>query len=75
MSEGEEATCFYVLRSGTVSLSRQVHGDQVEVTRTEQRGVYAGAMQAYLTWEIELANQIKRDDTVAFGVGEAAASH
>ena len=31
-------------------------------------------MQAYLTWEIELANQIKRDDTVAFGVGEASAS-
>jgi len=33
------------------------------------------AMNAYLTWEIELANQIKRDNTVAFGVGEAAASH
>ena len=32
------------------------------------------AMQAYLTWEIELANQIRRDDTVAFGVGEASAS-
>ena len=31
-------------------------------------------MQAYLTWEIELANQIRRDDTVAFGVGEASAS-
>ncbi len=31
------------------------------------------AMQAYLTWEIELANQIRRDDTVAFGVGEASA--
>jgi rhodanese-related sulfurtransferase len=30
------------------------------------------AMQAYLTWEIELANQIRRDDTVAFGVGEAS---
>ena len=29
------------------------------------------AMNAYLTWEIELANQIRRDDTVAFGVGEA----
>ena len=28
------------------------------------------AMQAYLTWEIELADQIRRDDTVAFGVGE-----
>ena len=33
------------------------------------------AMQAYLTWEIELANQIRRDDTVAFGVGEASATH
>jgi rhodanese-related sulfurtransferase len=33
------------------------------------------AMQAYLVWEIELANQIKRDDTVAFGVGEAFATH
>ena len=29
------------------------------------------AMNAYLTWEIELANQIKRDDTVVFGVGDA----
>lgn len=33
------------------------------------------AMNAYLTWEIELANQIRRDDTVVFGVGEASASH
>jgi len=33
------------------------------------------AMQAYLTWEIELVNQIRRDDTVAFGVGEASAAH
>jgi rhodanese-related sulfurtransferase len=33
------------------------------------------AMNAYLTWEIELANQIKRDDTVAFGVGEASGTH
>ena len=32
------------------------------------------AMNAYLTWEIELANQIRRDDTVAFGVGEASAA-
>jgi hypothetical protein len=32
-------------------------------------------MQAYLTWEIELANQIRRDDTVVFGVGEASATH
>jgi rhodanese-related sulfurtransferase len=33
------------------------------------------AMQAYLTWEIELANQIRRDDTVTFGVGDTAANH
>jgi hypothetical protein len=33
------------------------------------------AMNAYLTWEIELANQIKRDDTVVFGVGEASDAH
>ncbi len=33
------------------------------------------AMQAYLTWEIELANQIKRDDTVVFGVSQSALQH
>ncbi len=33
------------------------------------------AMNAYLTWEIELANQIKRDHTVSFGVDEATATH
>jgi signal transduction histidine kinase len=47
-SEGEPATCFYVLLHGTVSLGRRVHGDQVEVNRTDMRGVYAGATQAYL---------------------------
>ncbi|HZF93194.1 ATP-binding protein [Streptomyces sp.] len=47
-AEGEPATCFYVLIEGTVVLSRRVGGDDIEVTRTSQRGVYAGAMQAYL---------------------------
>ncbi|MGW3245350.1 ATP-binding protein [Streptomyces sp. NPDC001070] len=47
-SEGEPATCFYILLHGTVSLARRVHGDQVEVNRTDMRGVYAGATQAYL---------------------------
>ncbi|MFH9855340.1 ATP-binding protein [Streptomyces althioticus] len=47
-SEGDPATCFYVMVEGTVVLSRRVGGDDVEVTRTSQRGVYAGAMQAYL---------------------------
>jgi signal transduction histidine kinase len=46
--EGEPATCFYVLLSGTVSMCRRVHGDDVEVARTGQRGVYGGATQAYL---------------------------
>ncbi|MEU2426605.1 ATP-binding protein [Streptomyces sp. NPDC007851] len=47
-TEGEPATCFYVMIEGTVVLSRRVAGDDVEVTRTSQPGVYAGAMQAYL---------------------------
>jgi signal transduction histidine kinase len=47
-AEGEPATCFYVMIEGTVVLSRRVGGDDVEVTRTSQRGVYAGSMQAYL---------------------------
>ncbi|MFJ7060766.1 ATP-binding protein [Streptomyces griseobrunneus] len=47
-TEGDPATCFYVMIEGTVVLSRRVGGDDVEVTRTSQRGVYSGAMQAYL---------------------------
>jgi signal transduction histidine kinase len=47
-TEGDPATCFYVMIEGTVVLSRRVGGDDVEVARTSQRGVYAGAMQAYI---------------------------
>ncbi|MFH0521509.1 ATP-binding protein [Streptomyces sp. M41] len=47
-TEGEPATCFYVMIEGTVVLSRRVGGDDVEVNRTSQRGVYSGAWQAYL---------------------------
>jgi len=32
------------------------------------------AMNAYLAWEIELVNQIRRDDTIAFGVGQPEAT-
>jgi rhodanese-related sulfurtransferase len=32
------------------------------------------AMNAYLTWEIELVHQIERDATIAFGVGAVAAA-
>ncbi|MFJ4690665.1 ATP-binding protein [Streptomyces sp. NPDC088766] len=47
-TEGDPATCFYVMIEGTVVLYRRVGGDDVEVSRTSQRGVYGGAMQAYL---------------------------
>ncbi|MFF8731058.1 ATP-binding protein [Streptomyces sp. NPDC015171] len=47
-TEGDAATCFFVMIEGTVVLSRRVGGDDIEVTRTSQPGVYAGAMQAYL---------------------------
>ena len=46
--EGEAATCFYVMLSGSLILYRRVGEDDVETTRSDQRGVYSGAMQAYL---------------------------
>ncbi|HET6529043.1 MAG TPA: ATP-binding protein [Actinoplanes sp.] len=48
LREGEPAEKFFVLLSGTIALSRRVGQDEVETTRTEQRGVYMGATQAYL---------------------------
>jgi signal transduction histidine kinase len=47
-SEGEPARYLYVLLSGTVVLSRRVGADDVEVVRTSEPGVYAGAFFAYL---------------------------
>jgi signal transduction histidine kinase len=47
-AEGERATGFYVLLSGTLSLSRKVQQDDVETVRTDQRGAYMGATRAYL---------------------------
>ncbi len=47
-TEGEPATCFFTLLSGTLSLLRRVGEDDIETVRTEQRGVYMGATQAYL---------------------------
>ncbi|MPQ97008.1 histidine kinase [Modestobacter sp. I12A-02628] len=46
--EGEPATCLYVLVEGEIALSRRVGSEDVEVTRTAQRGVYGGAFTAYL---------------------------
>jgi signal transduction histidine kinase len=46
--EGEPAAYFYVLLDGSLVLTRRVGEDDVEVNRSDQRGVYAGAFQAYL---------------------------
>jgi signal transduction histidine kinase len=47
-TEGDPARNLYVLIEGTVVMSRQVGGDDMEVSRTSQRGVYGGAYMAYL---------------------------
>jgi signal transduction histidine kinase len=46
--EGDPATCFYVLLEGSMTLLRRIGADDVEVVRTDQRGVYSGAWSAYL---------------------------
>jgi signal transduction histidine kinase len=46
-AEGDTATWFYVLLDGGVVTSCRVGNDDVEITRTSQRGVYGGAFRAY----------------------------
>jgi signal transduction histidine kinase len=48
LREGEPADQFFILLSGTIQLTRRVGQDDVQTSRTEQRGVYMGATQAYL---------------------------
>jgi len=48
LDEGAPADLVIILLSGTITLSRRVGPDDVELSRTDQRGVYAGAMQSYL---------------------------
>jgi signal transduction histidine kinase len=47
-AEGDPADKLYVLLEGTVVLSLRVGADDIEVGRTSQPGVYAGAWTAYL---------------------------
>jgi signal transduction histidine kinase len=65
-AEGAPATCFYVLLGGTVVLSRRVGADDVEVSRTSKRGVFAGAWQAYL------GSHLPQVYTNSMGVAEAS---
>jgi signal transduction histidine kinase len=46
--EGDPATCFYVLLEGSITLLSRVGADDVEIVRTDQRGVYSGAWSAYI---------------------------
>ncbi len=45
LREGDPATCFYVLLSGSLRMTRLVHGDELEMVRSDQRGAYCGATQ------------------------------
>ena len=47
-AEGDPATCFFVLVEGRVAMRRWVEGANVEVNRTDQRGVYAGATASFV---------------------------
>lgn len=46
--EGEPATHLYVLIEGRLQNRRLVGGDEMVITETSQRGVYAGAVRSYV---------------------------
>ena len=49
--EGSPATCFLVLLSGMMSMSRRVQGGEIELVRTDYCGSYTGAFDFYRTDE------------------------
>jgi signal transduction histidine kinase len=53
-TEGDPATCFYVLLEGEVVMSKRSGGADIETGRTSQRGVYCGAWSAYVPGENHL---------------------
>ncbi|MEV7551594.1 ATP-binding protein [Amycolatopsis sp. NPDC089917] len=53
MREGEPATCFYLLLSGALRMTRLVGGTEVETIRSDQRGAYCGATQFFVHQETE----------------------
>jgi signal transduction histidine kinase len=48
-AEGAPASCFLVLLSGTLAMSRRVSGGELELVRTDFRGSYSGAFNFYMT--------------------------
>ncbi|MFC9896850.1 ATP-binding protein [Nocardia sp. NPDC127579] len=51
--EGDPATCFYVLMDGEVRITKLSGGTELELNRTDYRGVYSGAWTAYLGDKVE----------------------
>jgi signal transduction histidine kinase len=47
--EGDAATCFYVLLGGILRMTRTVGPNEVEMSRTDQRGAYCGATQFFVS--------------------------
>ncbi|MGH9049753.1 MAG: sensor histidine kinase [Acidimicrobiia bacterium] len=47
-TEGTPATCLFLLLSGTLAMSARVQGGELEMSRTDYRGAYTGAFNAYL---------------------------
>ncbi|KUI16813.1 histidine kinase [Mycobacterium sp. GA-1285] len=53
-TEGDPATCFYVLLDGELVMSKRSGGVDIQTNRTSQRGVYCGAWSAYVPGEEHL---------------------
>jgi len=53
LAEGEPAEVLILLLSGTMSMSRRVGQDDVEVVRTEQVGAYGGATRTYVEEDVD----------------------
>lgn len=50
-TEGEPATCFYVMLDGELVMTMKSGGIDIETNRTSMRGVYCGAWSAYIPGE------------------------
>jgi signal transduction histidine kinase len=48
LAEGDPADLFVILLDGTITLSRRVGSDDVQLTRTAQVGSYAGATRSFV---------------------------
>ncbi|AIY45462.1 ATP-binding protein [Mycolicibacterium fortuitum] len=51
VTEGDPATCFYVMLDGELVMSKRSAGVDIQTNRTSMRGVYFGAWSAYIPGE------------------------